>query len=98
MVANGDHFFFHWDDTVTPADLEDIRAGRKFLYVFGYVDYRDLFGVRHRGGYARRYEPLVDKAEPNNPNRNNLVFADEPRYDYDRERKRGEGNDWDERP
>jgi GTP-binding protein EngB required for normal cell division len=28
--------------------------------------------------------------------RNNLVFVDQPGYNYDRERKQGEGEDWQE--
>lgn len=30
------------------------------LYVIAYADYIDKFGARHRSGYARVYEPLLD--------------------------------------
>jgi hypothetical protein len=57
--------------------------------VFGYVDYIDAFGQRHRGGYARMYRRTFGTE-------NNLVFGTiHDGYNYDRERVRGEGNDWD---
>ena len=62
-------------------------AGGQILVVYGFVDYIDAFGVRHRGGYARQYVPNVQ-------GNNNLVFLDHPSYDYDRPRRPGEGNDW----
>ena len=71
------------------------------LWLYGYVDYRDRFGTRHRGGYMRRYERFDRTAAPDAlghlPERyNNLVFDPTPGFNYDRERERGEGNDWNE--
>lgn len=45
-----------------------------------------------RGGYARQYDPRRD--DPANENRNNLIFVTQRGYNYDRPRKKGEGNDW----
>jgi hypothetical protein len=51
------------------------------------VDYIDAFGERHRGGYARIYDP-----QPGVPN--NLGFVAQDGYNYDRLRDEGEGRDW----
>ena len=59
------------------------------LCLLGYVDYMDAFEQRHRFGYARQFVP--------NTRENNLVFITKPGYNYDRERKHGEGNDWDDK-
>lgn len=58
------------------------------LIVFGYVDYIDVFGQRHRSGYARTFDP----SEPEN----NLLMITERGWNYDRLRRRGEGRDWDD--
>jgi hypothetical protein len=87
------------------------KNARKWtMYVIGYIDYIDRFGRRHRAGYGRFYEPGVDKAsyyrkvpgrvvpardEEAFANRNNLYFITQPGYNYDRERQKGEGSDWD---
>jgi hypothetical protein len=60
------------------------------LYLIGYVDYIDQFGQRHRGGYARMYKPLTVLLQ----NQNNLFYIVQEGYNYDRLRKRGEGEDW----
>ena len=67
--------------------MNDIQTCKKTLILFGYVDYIDKFGRRHRSGYARRYTPTDRK--------NNLLIAVKKGYNYDRERQRGEGGDWD---
>ena len=95
---------FNYHRTFTGLDSNDLFAateeGRK-LWLYGYVDYRDSFGTRHRGGYMRRYERF-DHTVPSGPlgmppeRDNNLVFDATRRFNYDRLRKRGEGNDWDE--
>ncbi len=69
------------------------------LYFIGYVDYIDRFGIRHRTGYARIYDPTKEFQPPSQTNdqflrRNNLGFVTQPGYNYDRKRKKGEGNDW----
>jgi hypothetical protein len=87
-------------------EIEGIRNGILKLYVFGYADYIDKFNCRHRCGYARVYDPSVDnfadyleKGGLNKEawaNRNNLRFVTEPNYNYDHERKKSEGKDWNE--
>lgn len=95
-----DHYvpFTGLDPDALMAVMEDEE--RK-LWLYGYVDYRDRFGTRHRGGYMRRYERFDRTAAPDAlghlPERyNNLVFDPTPGFNYDRERERGEGNDWNE--
>ena len=67
--------------------MDDIQTHKKTLILFGYVDYIDQFGRRHRSGYARQYNPA--------DNNGNLHIAIKKGYNYDRGRQRGEGNDWD---
>jgi hypothetical protein len=72
-------------------DLSEVIAGRVTLIMFGYVDYRDQFGGRYRNGYAREYGDVLT------PEGNNLGFVRDVRgYNYDRPRRRWEGNDWNE--
>ena len=70
------------------AAIEKFRSGKASLFIVGYVDYIDRFGSRHRSGYARRFEPAAREGT------NNLIFVTKPGYNYDRDRKRGEGVDW----
>lgn len=44
----GDKVFVTVSFDVTPQDVQAVRGGRLPLFVFGYVDYEDVFGVRHR--------------------------------------------------
>lgn len=73
-------------------NLADAKCGAKKLWIFGHVDYIDTFKVRHRAGYVRVYIPHVDDGK-----QNNLFYMTEGRYNYDRPRKKGEGNDWGEK-
>ena len=72
------------------ADMNLVDVGKMDLWVYGYVDYVDAFGQRHRGGYARVYLP------GKSPNENNLGFGTESRHNYDRPRVPGEGDDWED--
>jgi hypothetical protein len=89
--------------------LEDrmtaMAKGEVQLWFYGYVDYIDQFGQRHRAGYARVYDRSLDDRGLYRPDaahlddaayrgRNNLPFAMKPGYNYDRQRKKGEGKDW----
>jgi len=88
LVCN-DRFEFDDDETITLEEKIACEGGKKILIVSGFVDYIDQFGVRHRSGYARRWLP-------GDRTRNNLIFTDEhPGMNYDRERTRREGLDWD---
>ena len=61
-------------------------AGTQRLIVYGYVDYIDQFGQRHRAGFGRQYHPSATT--------NNMVFPDTGPFNYDCERQVGEGIDW----
>jgi len=86
LVANGSAYFGD-NFSITPSELEQVKDGTLKLYLIGYVDYIDAFGERHRGGYARIYDP-----QPGVPN--NLGFVAQDGYNYDRLRDEGEGRDW----
>lgn len=86
LYADG-FFFTERRFPVSSVDMDDIQTRKKTLILFGYVDYIDQFGRRHRSGYARQYNPS-DK-------NGNLYIAIKRGYNYDRERQRGEGHDWD---
>jgi hypothetical protein len=102
LVADG--------DIQVVADLPHDVADKKYsiggkdathdVYVIGYVDYIDSFGVHHRSGYARVYHPDTDdinryKNKEAFRKRDNLIFVSNANYNYDRVRRRGEGDDWD---
>ena len=87
-MANGSAYFGD-NFSITPSELEQVKEGTLKLYLVGYVDYMDAFGERHRGGYARIYDP-----QPGLPN--NLGFVTEDGYNYDRPRVEGEGRDWED--
>jgi hypothetical protein len=70
FLVRQDHFNF-------TEDLEHAPAPRQDLFVFGYVTYKDRFGVTHYGGYARQY---LRGAKGNN-----LGFVDNPNYNFDSE-------------
>ena len=57
------------------------------LYIYGYIDYIDKFGGHHRGGYARVFNGIFSET-------NNLNIVIQAGYNYDRQREKGEGNDW----
>ena len=40
-------------DTTT---INNVRNGAEYLWLLGYVDYKDRFGDFHRAGYGRRYD------------------------------------------
>ena len=66
--------------------IDAIQSGANEALVVGYVDYRDQFGGRYRGGYARYFVPAMK--------RNNLHVVTKRGYNYDRKREKGEGDDW----
>ena len=72
--------------SVSDSEMDEVRNGTRILYILGYVDYKDQFEQRHRGGYARKYDPHREQ--------NNLIFVTQRGYNYDRPRKKGEGFDW----
>jgi hypothetical protein len=109
-LTKDDSFAVHQNWRIPEAEYQRSQTQRGLgLYVFGYVDYIDKFGGHHRTGYGRRYRLQAD--DPNSyklPDgstdakadklRNNLEFVATPGYNYDKKRKKGEGNDWDEPP
>jgi hypothetical protein len=102
LVAD-DEFFLMNIAPMSTNDRTHIANGEKKLFVFGYVDYIDQFGTRHRGGFARIYEPALDnranyESDKHFTGRGNLIFMTKKGYDYDRPRRWGEGNDWQDSP
>lgn len=87
-----DRIFVGRPFTIAPTDWAAIIAGLKTLYIYGYVDYIDAFKRRFRGGYGRVFVPGLDVGPKDK--RNNLNVVADGRYNYDRPRIRGEGQDW----
>ena len=85
LVTN-DEIYYTITGNIDPPTLAAVRSGAMTIWLFGYVDYIDAFSDHHRGGYGRRY----DLTRPND----NLVFVTQHGYNYDRLRKRTDGNDW----
>lgn len=95
LVANDEFYIFRR----IPGDMDAIEEERTKLLLFGYVDYIDSFGMRHRGGYGRFYKPkrncrALYRSDKDFERRSNLFFISEDTYNYDRPRNQDEGNDW----
>jgi hypothetical protein len=86
FLVSDDETFVYGNMQLDPNAIFDAQQGQKRLTVFGYIDYIDQFKVRHRGGYAREYDSGLK----------NLIYVTQPRYNYDRVRRSGEGDDWGE--
>lgn len=98
LVAD-DHFTYFTAFAVHPKTVTKIRKAERLLMIYGYVDYIDRFGARHRSGYGRVYEPLRDihltGISPEEFRaRNNLLYVLKDGYNYDRPRLPNEGDDW----
>ena len=101
FLVAGEEMFYERNYQITPAEMIAVKDHHYDLYLIGYVDYIDQFGKRHRSGYARVYQPTIDDrgsygTDAEFDARNNLVFVTHGGYNYDRPRKKGEGNDWNE--
>jgi hypothetical protein len=90
LVAQ-EEFFYNVPVSISAEQMAAVNnAFTHTLYLVGYVDYIDQFGQRHRGGYARMYKPLTEFLK----GQNNLVYVVQEGYNYDRRRRRAEGEDW----
>ena len=84
-------------------NLSEIQSGELSLFIYGYIDYIDAFDRRHRTGFARVYAHEFDdithyKSDADFAARSNILLVKKQReYVYDRLRKKGEGDDWDEK-
>ena len=79
--------------------VADMNSGELSIFAFGYIDYIDVFGKRHRAGFGRQFHPGVNnrhlyESDEKFSKRCNLAFMRQPGYNYDRVREHGEGNDW----
>lgn len=73
---------------LSESDFEAIKTSDKNLFIIGYADYVDIFGIRHRTGYARKFDLSGTDSG------NNLCIFNQEGYNYVRERNPDEGNDW----
>lgn len=73
--------------TLSAEEFTSINEKTSRLYLLLYADYIDQFGIRHRAGYARRYDPQST---------NNLTLVTQRDYNYDIQRQPGQGDDWNE--
>jgi len=89
FLVTKDDFVYSEPMEITLLQRAQVEAAAlHLLLIYGYVDYIDKFGRRHRGGYARMYDANA------RGNQNNLQIFPHRGYNYDRPRVRGEGNDW----
>ena len=91
--VTNDQFFLSRFCTISTDEMNKVKGLISDLYLVGFVDYSDQFGQRHRGGYARQYQPMFDKGREF-AQQNNLTVVARDGYNYDRVRLRGEGGDW----
>jgi hypothetical protein len=90
FLVKGDWFFTLFSVPIKKigenVSLIAIKKGEIRLVMFGYVDYVDIFGQKHRYGFAREYYPGVDRyGSASAPaDRNNMGFLIQNGYNYDR--------------
>ena len=84
LVANDLFLVWKTFDGISDDQFDKINTGDERLWIYGYVDYIDVFGQWHRGGFARKYDP--GRAQ------NNLIFVGQIGYNYDRLLKKRERN------
>ncbi len=68
--------------------VDDIRASRVSLVVYGYVDYIDVFNNHHRSGFGRILLPRSDDralydSDEQFSKRSNLIYMNQSGYNYD---------------
>jgi len=85
FLYKDDPFYFIRRFTLADSDREGMQNGTIKFYLYGYVDYIDQFGNRHRSGYGRQFDP---HGRPDN-----LRFITQPNYNYDQLRESDLGRD-----
>jgi len=60
FLITDDEFFLTRVYKITPDEMSKVNALASDLFLIGYVDYTDQFDQHHRGGYARKYWPMLD--------------------------------------
>jgi hypothetical protein len=102
FLLRGDYFLYPQRIALNPPDVTAIANGQIVFFVYGHIDYIDSFKKRYRTGFARAYDHTVPelrrsyKSDDEYNKRYNLSFVYAPGFNYDRERKPGEGYDWEE--
>jgi hypothetical protein len=106
-LVKGDTLDIFTNSVMPQNVVNKLRTKRAKMYLIGYVDYIDRFGRRHRAGFGKVFVPPIDDMD-NYRNearvlneeayaaRNNMAFVTQHGYNYDRRRKNGEGDDWNE--
>ena len=79
LVANDEVLSWITFRGISGDHLDKIGTGDETLWIYGYVDYTDAFGQRHRAGYARQYVP--------GRTGNSLIVVTHSAYNYDRPRQ-----------
>ncbi|HXP29955.1 MAG TPA: hypothetical protein VN832_02615 [Stellaceae bacterium] len=74
FLVVGDKIFYHREFGISGPEINHVFGATARLFVYGYVDYTDVFGQAHRGGYGRIYDPVSE----------DLGFTTEGRLNYDR--------------
>lgn len=100
FLVTNEFFSAAFESLLRNIDVEKLGNSAWRIHVLGYVDYIDIFGKHHRGGYARVFAREIDViAEKAGAwdKRNNLVLVNFDGYNYDRERDEqnsAENHDW----
>lgn len=99
FLVTGDSFNYTKTFVLSAAEAQSLVQDQSQLIVFGYVDYMDKFGKRHRAGYGRFDFPVADRrqlylTDEEWRSRGNLQVIMSRGFLYDRLRTNGEGEDW----
>jgi len=88
FLVHNDFTGYVYERRIPTQQVIDVKEGRSNLWVYGHVEYLDIFDVLHVAGYGSFYVPEYDDPARYGPGqfekRSNLVFITELTYNYDR--------------
>lgn len=91
FLVTNDFTGYVYERRIPTQQVIDVKEGRSNLWVYGHVEYLDIFDVLHVAGYGTFYVPEYDDPARYGPGqfqkRSNLVFITELTYNYDRKKQ-----------
>ena len=91
FLVTNDFTGYVYERRIPTQQVIDVKEGRSNLWVYGHVEYLDIFDVLHVAGYGTFYVPEYDDPARYGPRqfekRSNLVFITALTYNYDRKKQ-----------
>jgi hypothetical protein len=98
FLVTNDFAGYTYERLIPRQQVNEVKEGRSNLWVYGHVEYLDIFDELHVAGYGAFYVPEYDEPAHYGPGRfekrSNLVFITEPTYNYDRKKQSADSAGW----